>query len=109
MYYVSYIEEYPIYEPAEGGYYYAGERVMDCKSFPTWKKANKCFQEWRKWFLDEYGCFEEDRKRINENLPGGVGKHIYPEIAFYAKHIGDGASVQITRKKPQDHGWHPYE
>ena len=24
MYYLTYYEEYPIYEPAEGGYYYSG-------------------------------------------------------------------------------------
>ena len=39
MYYVSYIREYPIYEPAEGGYYYAGEHVESCREFSTWKKV----------------------------------------------------------------------
>ena len=27
MYYLTYYEEYPIYEPAEGGYYYAGNQA----------------------------------------------------------------------------------
>lgn len=31
MRYISYYEEYPIYEPAEGGYYYPGNRLIDSK------------------------------------------------------------------------------
>lgn len=61
-YYVSYVEEYPIYEPAEGGYYYAGEQVMNYRKFSSWKKANKYFQKVKRQFLDEYDwAFCKDR------------------------------------------------
>lgn len=105
MYYVSYITEYPIYEPAEGGYYYAGTTIEDCREFSTWKKANRCYQEWRRWFLDMYGGEPE---RIAECVCGGVGRWVNPCIRYEARYIGDGASVELTRQKPVAHGWEPY-
>ena len=106
MYYVSFITEYPIYEPAEGGYYYAGTRIEDCREFSSWKKANKCFQEWRKWFRDEYGYFEPER--VHDLIVGGCGKYINPCISFNSKYIGEGARIELTRKKPVEHGYEPY-
>ena len=52
MYYVSWIREYPIFEPAEGGYYYAGEQVFYCEEYPTWKKANKAYQKLKREFYE---------------------------------------------------------
>lgn len=115
MFYVSYITEYPIYEPAEGGYYYAGTKIEDCREFTSWKKANKCYQEWKRWFLEEYGGNDEDprwrdsdRKRINEYVCGGVGKYGGSCVSYCSKYIGEGARIEITRKKPVEHGWTPY-
>lgn len=105
MFYVSYITEYPIYEPAEGGYYYAGETVQFCRSFSTWKKANRFFQKCRKVFLEEH---EDTPERINDAVWGGVGKWVNPAVYYYSKYIGDGEYIQITRKPPEDKGWQPY-
>lgn len=105
MYYVSYITEYPIYEPAEGGYYYAGESVEWCCEYRSWKKANRAFQKSRAEFRDYY---EFGEGKIIENLHGGCGKYCNPGIYFRSRYIGDGARVELTRTKPQDRGWHPY-
>lgn len=118
MYYVSYITEYPIYEPAEGGYYYAGTHIEMCREFSSWKKANRFYQKCRKEFLEEYGGYldardkrwrDSDRERINDYVCGGVGKYGGSCVSYLSKYIGEGAHVEITRKKPVEHGWHPYE
>lgn len=45
MRYISHYEEYPIYEPAEGGYYYAGNQIVESerKSKRQCKKILKKF------------------------------------------------------------------
>lgn len=45
-YYISLYEEYPIYEPAEGGYYYAGrELVRVLYKTPSYKKARRFYDK----------------------------------------------------------------
>ena len=105
MFYVSYITEYPIYEPAEGGYYYAGENVEKCIAFSSWKKANKLFQKWRKEFKEMH---DDEPERIHDADHGGVGKYVNPAVYYHARYIGDGEYIQITRKEPQGKGWTPY-
>ena len=106
MYYVSYVTEYPIYEAAEGGYYYAGETVQMCRAFQTWRKARRFYNKIRADFLERFG-FETDR--INDFQPGGICKWgDGPVAAYYGKYIGDGERVQITRYEPHDKGYQPY-
>lgn len=106
--YVSYVEEFPIYEAAEGGYYYAGEQVMNCRKFSSWKKANKCFQKWKREFLEDYGwAVEQDRVHIWENP--GIDKYGDGSVVRYnSRYIGEGASVRITRGPFREHGYEPY-
>ena len=106
MFYVNYITEYPIFEPAEGGYYYSGETVQESIPCKSWKKANRIYKEWKDWFREEY---EYENGKIYEVVSGGVGKYINPTLYFSARYIGEGARVEITRKQPMNHGWHPYE
>ena len=112
MFYVSYITEYPIYEPAEGGYYYAGKQIQDCKVFKTWKQANKCFQEWKRWFLDlhEYEC---ELGHVDVNEISGVRKFhgfdIGSSVRLYSKYIGEDEYIEISCREPKESGWHPYE
>ena len=43
MRYVTHYEEYPIYEPAEGGYYYSGNQVVDTERMSKRKaKGIRC-------------------------------------------------------------------
>jgi len=105
MFYVSFIKEYPIYEPAEGGYYYPGETVQACREFATWKKANKCFQRFRKEFLERH---EDEPERINDYVCGGIGKSGGSAVSYCSRYIGEGERVEISKTKPQDHGYEPY-
>ena len=105
MFYVSRIKEYPIYEPAEGGYYYAGESVEISRAFKDWKKANRFFQVLRRGFLEEYGG---DPSRICDVPCGGVGKHGGPFVSYFSRYIGNGDRVEIAREKPKPSGWQPY-
>jgi len=105
MFYVSYITEYPIYEPAEGGYYYAGTQIQECREFSSWKKANKCYQEWRRWFLEEHDWHKE---RVHECVSGGCGKYCNPSVYYNSRYIGEGERVTLTREKPVERGYEPY-
>lgn len=105
MYYVSFVSEYPIYEPAEGGYYYAGERVAYCRAFDSWKKANKHYQEIKREFMLEWQRCDTNDFSVSGCLRGGNGS-IFRKISCY---IGDHEYLQIIRFKPQNHGYHPYE
>lgn len=108
MYYVSYVEEYPIYEPAEGGYYYAGQIVQDCRACNTWRKAKRVFNNWRRWFEQEYG--DGGNPNVYAFDTGGCNK--YGDGSFvrrFSRYVGDSAMVQITRYEPKDKGWVPYE
>ena len=105
MYYVSYITEYPIYEPAEGGYYYAGTQIQMCREFSTWKKANRFYQICRKEFLEEH---EDEPERINDYICGGVGRWGGPCVSYHSRYIGEGERVEMSKEKPVEEGWHPY-
>lgn len=105
MFYVSYIKEYPIYEPAEGGYYYEGEHVEICREFSTWKKANRYFQKLRKEFLEMH---DDEPNRVNDFVCGGVSFWHNPFVSYTSRYIGDGERVELTRKKPVDRGRQPY-
>lgn len=72
-FYVTYYAEYPIYEPAEGGYYYAGNDAIWSEGFNTeeeaWEYADKYVEqddEWGEWqkFTDGYKL---DGKYIGQN------------------------------------------
>lgn len=104
-FYVSYITEYPIYEPAEGGYYYTGTCIEKCVEFKSWKEANKLYQAWRKEFLIEHAYHMD---RVHDIESGGCGKHRYPHVVYSSIYIGDGERVQMTRTKPKERGWMPY-
>ena len=105
-YFVTYITEYPIYEPAEGGYYYAGTVIEQCLEFQTWKKANKVFQTWRKEFLATHA---DEMDRVNDHVCGGCGKWSnHPFVRYNAPYIGDGERIELTREKPIEYGYRPY-
>jgi hypothetical protein len=95
-YFVTYYEEYPIYESAEGGYYYAGNEVAYQAEFDTLEEAERDFEQ----VVDEYDL---TRNR----------KH---EAFKYSKYIGEGASafiesdtdINFPSVNSKVSGWHPY-
>jgi len=87
-YNVTLIEEYPIYEPAEGGYYYTGE---ECRSVPckTRKEARKILKE----IGDDYWL-----EKKNEDY-----------YANYSKYIGGNVICRIEKKYvTKSRGREPY-
>lgn len=76
-YTVTLIEEYPIYEPAEGGYYYTGQecQYIKCK---TRKEARQILNE----TAEDYGL-----EKQNENC-----------FANYSKYIGESVICRIEKK-----------
>lgn len=45
FYYVSYYEDFPIYEPAEGGYYYPGTELIDSYKTGSLKSARRLYKK----------------------------------------------------------------
>ena len=120
MFFVSWIREYPIFEPAEGGYYYAGEQVFYCKEYPTWKKANRAYQKLKREFLDYCGFYMEKDfcprdsyvfyrdSDVEDFMTGGCGKWRRPHMILHSKYIGREEWIQITRRRPVERGRVPY-
>ena len=116
MRYISHYEEYPIYEPAEGGYYYPGNQLVasERKSKRACKK--NLLEIWEECKQDntERG-FREDNKDEWEQIRRNT--HEYPwyfdrEHNYIYKgsyYIGEGESYVIERNQgSQEHGYEPY-
>ncbi len=69
--FISHYEKYPIYEPAEGGYYYEGRELTEYAEVSENEAQNE---------LDE--LFEE--------LKGEGYVRLGNRIEFYGKYIGEG-------------------
>ena len=72
-FYVTYYAEYPIYEPAEGGYYYAGRDAIWSEGFNTEEEAQEYADkyieqddEWNEWKKEDFG-YHLDGKYIGQN------------------------------------------
>lgn len=118
-------DEYPIYEPAEGGYYYAGTRARDMYD-NEYDSISAAIEDARVW-VDEMNAdpWDDDEWTFNDIdastamqllawdiLDDGVaGARVL--IAYrHSKYIGEGARVYIETAasyRKGEHGWHPYE
>ena len=98
MRYISHYEEYPIYEPAEGGYYYPGNQLVASER----KSKRQCRKDFEKIWQE---CLEENKDDpeypwIRENA-----NYIYKN----SKYIGEGESFAIERNQgSMEHGYEPY-
>lgn len=114
MLYLTHYREFPIWEPAEGGYYYAGNDIMETERFSK-RRCKKEFEAiWQQCLLEnkENGFVEgTDWDRvIREN-----GERIYPWIRdrnciFRNSYlIGEGESYLIERHRGSAvSGYNPY-
>lgn len=75
-YYVTWYDKYPIYEPAEGGYYYEGMEAHGYFKCGSLKRAKKYLEKWAK----------EEGYVISTN-----GRHAYEE----SRYIGEGTVMHI--------------
>lgn len=99
-YFVTMYNLYPIYEPAEGGYYYNGVDVQWSFSFREFRKAirflKKCYKECIACGDNlEKGWYCSDNHQFF-----GVGGSL----------IGEGWFVKLERTQGESkRGWRPYE
>ena len=83
MRYISHYEEYPIYEPAEGGYYYSGNQIVasERKSKRACKKNlleiwEECKQDnAERGFREDNICFD-----FGKYSPAGQDFHVSAEL-----------------------------
>ena len=109
-------EEYPIYEPAEGGYYYRGNQLVAserkskraCKKnlLEIWEECKQDNAE-RGFGEDNKDEWEQIRRNTHEYPWHFDREHNYIYKGSY--YIGEGESYVIERDQgSQEHGWHPY-
>ena len=117
MRYISHYQEYPIYEPAEGGYYYEGNMLVESKRLSKRKAKAELERIWiecqkeNEEVLEYYNNDEEKcwgmlwiRNERNKN-------YIYRNYRPYDRnyYIGTGESYFIERKQgSQRSGRQPY-
>ncbi len=108
MFYVYCRSFYPVYEPAEGGYYVSASRVDDCKAFSSLEAA---YAE----LIDTIAEAVKDGHTVAaaswacgfKVAWDGETDLVFPWVEFdQTGHIGDGFELAITADKPKDE---PYE
>ena len=112
MRYVTHYEEYPIYEPAEGGYYYSGNQVVESERMSKRKAKAELERLWLEAKAENLEMFGAEEPDFDKDE---YGNRIYPwmrngnEIFRYSKYIGDGESYVIEHKLGScTRGWVPY-
>lgn len=114
MVYLSHYEEYPIYEPAEGGYYYSGNQLVKSERMSLRQAKRRLAQ------LKEEAQKENDE--LSENIHDPNWKERVSWMFDYrciwrnynpdnrCCYIGTGESFVIERKQgSQSSGYEPYE
>lgn len=97
MVWLSYYEEYPIYEPAEGGYYYSGLALVSTERLSK-RAAKRKFDAEAKELLELSKDGDYPWVKLN-------GRH----LAQDSKYIGEGAFFCVERKKGMyERGCQPY-
>lgn len=113
MRYMSYYSEYPIFEPAEGGYYYAGNELIESERMSKRqcrKEFERIWKECKKENIENGFVDGADWNLIIQN------HNIYPWIrandnCIFKKgeYIGEGESYIIERYQGSEiSGYEPY-
>ena len=85
MVYLSYYEEYPIYEPAEGGYCYSGLELVESERLSK-HQAKKLFDEKAKELMNE-GNWMRCNPKFGRSM------------IMTSKYVGEGARFCIERRQ----------
>lgn len=100
MRYLTHYEEYPIYESAEGGYYYSGNQVVETERLSKRKAKSEIKRLWCEAKEENKDLPEREQWRISND-----GNKIWRS----SRYIGEGESYVIERHKGSEvRGWHPY-
>lgn len=108
MRYLTHYEEYPIYEPAEGGYYYAGNEVVASERLSKRQAKKKLSQIWA-MCEEENAENEQWEERTGSRFDYWVRSADGNEIWRSSRYIGEGERYVIERRKgSQVSGYEPY-
>lgn len=100
-YYVCEYTQYPIYEPAEGGYYYEGTQLTSYVKTHSLKRARKLLKKWVTEFYECEGILTPDAVEGISTL----GNHHW----YGTRYVGEGMEWHIeTKLRSHEHGWRPY-
>ena len=107
MFYVYCRSYYPVYEPAEGGYYVCASKVDECRKFYTLEDA---YAE----FLDSVAEAEKEGHTVSHaswycgfKTVDGETYLDFPYVSYDQNgYVGDGFMLAISADKPEDE---PYE
>ena len=106
-YYLTYYEAYPIYEPAEGGYYYEGRTATHWWESEDLDEILNSISD----FAEEFGM--ETIPFDFDGIKNELEKWGYSVVALtHAKYIGDDEYLVVETEKgfqKYESGWHPYE
>lgn len=106
-YYLTYYEAYPIYEPAEGGYYYEGRTATKWWESEDLNEILNSISDFAEEFGMEKIPFDFDSVKYE------LEKWEYSVVALtHAKYIGDDEYLVIETEKgfqKYESEWHPYE
>lgn len=116
MRYISHYEEYPIYEPAEGGYYYAGNQLVESERKSKRACKKNLLEIWEECKKDnEERGFREDNVDDWDTIRRNTGEYPwrfnrkYNRIYRGSRYIGEGESFIIERHQgSEESGWQPY-
>jgi hypothetical protein len=101
MFYVTEYIEYPIFEPAEGGYYYAGAYGNVLNSYTTRKKALRKMNKLRK-SLKKDPCVDASKGRLWSMYDG-------TRFGCKSEYIGEGFWYALeTSPLVDEKGYEPY-
>lgn len=109
MRYLTHYAEYPIYEPAEGGYYYAGNQVVESERL----SKRQCRKQ-----MDNIWAACEEENAENRTWEERTGQRFDywdrsadgNKIWKYSRRIGEGESYVIERHHGSEiRGYRPYE
>lgn len=113
MRYLTHYAEYPIYEPAEGGYYYAGNQVVESEKLSKRKAKAELEQLWLDAKAENLALFGEEEPTKDRDK---YGNRIYPWVKYgnmvrkSSRYIGEGESYVIERHYGSEiRGYRPYE
>lgn len=106
-YYLTYYEAYPIYEPAEGGYYYEGRTAIKWWESEDVDELLNSISN----FAEEFGM---EKMPFNfDNIKDELKKWGYCVVALtHAKYIGDDEYLVMETERAfhkYEAHWHPYE
>lgn len=100
-YYITEYRQYPIYEPAEGGYYYEGTEMVQYTRTNNIKRARKLLKKMVTEYYECEGILTPDAVEGISTL----GNHHYHSTRY----VGEGMEWHIeTKLGKNEHGWRPY-